>query len=75
MQKLTVVVLAAFVGICTAYGRNGDYGFPLESTLECFGVNRYYGYPGQPRAKVEDIPVIAFQPARSGEVYLPVESP
>lgn len=77
MQKLAVVVvaLATLLGVCKATGDNaGSYGFDIDSLLECFTVNPYAGVPGQPIAKLEDIPIIAFQPGQSGEVYLPVDS-
>lgn len=73
MQMLSVVVLAAVISICSAYGGNNFY-FPPDSTLVCMVQNPRYGEPGQDSSKPEDVPVIPFQPNRPGEVYLPLES-
>lgn len=77
MQKLAVVVVAvaALLGVSEATGDQfGSYGFDIDSLLECFTLNPYAGTPGQPIAKLEDIPIISVQPALSGEVWLPVNS-
>lgn len=74
MQKLAVVVVAfaALLGVSKATGDPNQYGFTVDSLLECFGVNPYAGVPSQPVSKLEDIPIISVQPALSGEVWLPV---
>lgn len=72
MQKLTVVVFAAVISICSAYGGQ-NFFFP-PAPLICYVQNRLFGLPGQDPSKVEDVPVIPFQPALPGEVYLPLNS-
>jgi hypothetical protein len=73
MQKLTVILLATFVGMCTAY-RGDNFFFPADTTLSCMVQNPLAGYPGQPYSIPENVPRISFQPGKSGEVFLPVDS-
>lgn len=73
MQMLTIVVFAAVLSICTAYGGNNFY-FPPDSTLTCMVQNPRFGEEGQARSKPEDVPVIPFRPNLPGEPYLPLES-
>lgn len=75
MQRVAATIAVfSLLGVVTAYNDPGSYGFDIDSLLECHVQNPFYGSPNQPPSKVEDIPVIPFQPAPSGQPYLPIES-
>jgi hypothetical protein len=69
----TLLVLAAVIGACSAYGILG-YGFPPSSLLTCMVQNPHAGLPGQEFSLPETPPFISFQPGEPGTVYLPVTS-
>lgn len=63
-----MLVLAATVSTCTAYGAN--FYFPPGTLVTCMGQSRLTG-----ETVVANIPIIPIQPGEPGTVYLPVDSP
>ena len=59
MHKLTIILVAAFVGLCSAYGPLRTF-FPATSLLKCMLPNPLAGRPGEPDTKLEPIPTIGF---------------
>ena len=59
MHKPTIILVAAFVGLCSGYGPLRTF-FPDTSLLECMIANPLAGRPGEPDTKLEEIPVTGF---------------
>ena len=60
MLKLSVLVLAAFIGICSATGPVPSRYFPEDNLLVCNVFNPRAGERDQPDFKPEEIPVLPF---------------
>ena len=75
MRAVEAIALFSLLGAVAATDDRGSYGFTLNTPLRCYVQNPFYGHsPDQPSSLLEPIPIIPFQPAEPGEVYLPVDS-
>ena len=77
MVTLSVLVLAATIGVCMGWGPALSF-FPETTLLQCMVPNPRYGKTDQPATKVEEIPVIPFHivydPAVPGTWFQPLVS-
>lgn len=77
MVTLSVLVLAATIGVCMGWGPALSF-FPETTLLQCMVPNPRYGETDQPATKVEEIPVIPFHivydPAVPGTWFQPLVS-
>ena len=60
MLRLTLLVAAATIGLCTAYGPHYAF-FPEDNILNCMVPNPRAGQRDQNDTKPEEIPVLSFR--------------